>query len=85
MSRRTPRPWGRASASPSGYVGEVYRKGSEGRWAKPKGSDAPTILAGNGRWSFSPFVDVVVPMFEPSKRGPLYDTVGARLTGYNAP
>jgi hypothetical protein len=78
------------------YVGEVYRRASGGHWMKPpptytrwgvehptKAPNEPFISAGNGQ-SFQPFGDVLIPIFEPSKRGPLHPTVAAQLavSGY---
>jgi hypothetical protein len=56
------------------YLGEVMRRGSDGRWSKGH-EDEPVITASGGRL-FQPFASVFLPMVEPSRRIPLRSSPG---------
>jgi hypothetical protein len=64
------------------YVGEVMRRASGGQWTKPPGKEnVPMIRAHDGR-ILEPFVPVVLPMVEPSRRIPLRAAVDVYLLPY---
>jgi hypothetical protein len=62
------------------YVGEVMRRGSGGRWTQ-RTTNEPLIKGRDGR-ILQPFVPVVLPMVEPSRRIPLRAAVEVYLLPY---
>jgi hypothetical protein len=67
------------------YVGEVMRRASGGQWTKPPAANdnEPMIRARDGGF-LQPYVPVVLPMVEPSRRIPLRAAVDVYLLPYRA-
>jgi hypothetical protein len=67
------------------YVGEVMRRASGGQWTKPPAAnDNEPMIKGRDGGFLQPYVPVVLPMVEPSRRIPLRAAVDVYLLPYRA-